>query len=60
MSKSGIILVWTSVLTVVLLIWLQINPLYEGEKIPDRLRSFVVLDVRFLDFEELRILTGER
>ncbi len=49
MSKETIVLVWTFAVTVVLLIWVNFSPPYNGSDIPKEMRSLELLNKLPLD-----------
>ncbi|MEK7595589.1 MAG: hypothetical protein AAB443_03325 [Patescibacteria group bacterium] len=57
MIKQAAFLIWTSLLSVVLLLVLEINPPYRGIDIPRGLQDFVSIDTKSIDFDALRNLS---
>lgn len=57
MSREADILIWTFVLTVVLLIWNQVKPPYSKNQLPKELESIINIDESSIDIKALENLS---
>ncbi len=56
MNKESIILIWTTIITVVLLVWIRFDPAYSSDS-SIKIKTFSKVELSTQDVESLKKLT---